>query len=126
MLEKGLPLAAPFVALYERFSMTMKGDGSQHWLGIKLNGALLTENINKDKIIHWELLWTLGVFPLKKMTWTARIGPQNQLPETVTCRSCPDSSFIWREFTRTTCNGARNIPKMELLHPPKGYKAQSK
>lgn len=69
-----------------------------------MNGAPLTKNKNKDKTTHWELLWTLDVFPLKKTTWTARTGPLNQLPETVTCGSYPDSNFIRREFSRTTCN----------------------
>lgn len=73
---------------------------------IKSNGAPLTKNKNKDKTIHWQLLWTSGVFPLKKLTWIARTGPLNQLPETVTCGSCPDSNFILREFTCTTHNPA--------------------
>lgn len=51
--ENGLPPAGTFVVIYKYFSMTIKGDGSQHWLGIKVNGAPLTKNKNQDKIIHW-------------------------------------------------------------------------
>lgn len=83
MLEKGLPPAALFVGLYKCLSMTIKSDGFQHWLRIKLNGGPPTRNKNEDKINLLGTFLDFGYVSTQKDDMDCK----DRTPETVTCRS---------------------------------------